>query len=265
MTPFGKISLVASVALPLVLGGCRPNRGTANPEDYLPLIQVALAGGETAALIGRNEALKAKNFAGCVSAEALAAGFDAGSQVLGGRLQDKITFPALEIDVSDCLPLRPTGESAYFKPIVTTVKIAGYVATTEPAATEPAATEPAATEPAATEPAATEPAATEPEEKAVPVEELVDDEDLAREADPMLAGSADAALLIEAIAGVTITAVLHYATKLKTANCKKGTAALGAVHYINGMIKPVADEVAAPDGKVSVPAVTIDLSECAQG
>jgi hypothetical protein len=240
------------------LGGCRPNRGTANPEDYFPLIQVALAGGETAALIGRNEAIRAKSFAGCVAAEALVAGFDASSQVLGGRLQDQIVFPALEVDASACLPLRPAGESARFDgALVSVTVVAGYVA---PAEGEPA-TEP---EPAPTpaEPAPTpEPV---PEDESVPVEELVDDEDLAREADPMLAGSSDAALLVEAIAGVTLTAIMHYAAKLKAANCKKGTAALGAAHYVNGMIKPIADEVAAPDGKISVPAVTLDLSECPQ-
>lgn len=77
------------------------------------------------------------------------------------------------------------------------------------------------------------------------------------------AGSPDAAVLVETIAGITIAAVLHYANKLKTVNCKKGTAAIGAVDYVAGMVTPVAEEIADPDGKMSIPAVTIDLSECA--
>lgn len=248
MTRFGKFSL-AIAALPLALGACRPNRGTANPEDYFPLIQVALAGGETAAYIGRSEAIRAKNFAGCVSAEALASGFDGAGQVLGGQLKGQIVFPALEIDVAECLSLRPANSAQLEGPVVSSVKVAAFVAPEEPPPAEEPTTEPAAEEPVAAEEPTTEPAAEEPEES--PVLE-----------DPMAAGSSDAAVLIEAIAGVTLAAILHYATKLKTANCKKGTAALGAVHYVNGMIKPIADEVASPDGKLSIPAVTVDLSEC---
>ena len=71
--------------------------------------------------------------------------------------------------------------------------------------------------------------------------------------------------MVETIAGITMMAVLHYAAKLQTANCKKGTAALGAINYVNGMIKPIADEIADPDGKVSVPAVVFDLSQCNDG
>jgi hypothetical protein len=219
MSRFGKIAVSALLLVPVGLGGCKPQKGTANPEDYFPLIQVALAGGETAAMIGRNEAIKAENFPGCVASEALITAFDGGGQVLAGRLDDKIVIPAVDIDVSECLALKDS-----------------------PAAEEPAAEEPAAEELAAEELAAEEAAAEEPAAEA---------------------GSPDAAVLVETIAGITIAAVLHYANKLKTVNCKKGTAAIGAVDYVAGMVTPVAEEIADPDGKMSIPAVTIDLSECA--
>jgi len=131
--------------------------------------------------------------------------------------------------------------------------VAAYVAPAEEAATEEAATEEAPAEETAPaeEPATEEPPAEEPKEAEEPV--------------PALTGSADVAALVETIGGMTMVVVLHYAVKLQSANCKKGTAALGAINYVNGMIKPIADEIADPDGIVSVPAVTIDLGECAAG
>lgn len=235
MSHIGKFTVFAALLLPLALGGCKPRKGTANPEDYFPLIQVALAGGETAAMIGRNEALEAKHFEGCVAAESLISGFDAANQILAGRLADKIVVPAVDIDVSECLMLREGDESAMV-PYVHESRVAGYVA------------------PVAGEEEAEEAAVAGEEEAAVEAPES-----------SSLKGNEDAAVLVEAIAGITVAAVLHYATKLKDANCKKGTAALGAVHYVSGMIKPVAEEIANPDGMVSVPAVTIDLSECNEG
>ena len=271
MSRIGKITVPLLLALPLAMGGCHPKKGTANPEDYFPLIQVALAGGETGAMIGRNEAIKAGNFGGCVAAASLITGFDGALQVLSGKLQDKIVIPAVEIDVSECLALRdepepePGDENASLD---NSVVVAAVIASPAPAeeADKPAegdstapAPAPAADEPPAdgdsTAPAAEEPAAEEP-----PAEEPAADEPVAE-----LKGNPGAAMLVETIAGITLVAVLHYATKLQAANCKKGTAALGAIHYVNGMIKPVADEIAEPDGKVSVPSVTIDLSDCAEG
>lgn len=242
MSFFRKISL--TLALPVVLGGCGPKRGTANPEDYYPLIQVALAAGETAALIGRNEAIKAGNFGGCVSAESLAAGFGAAGQTLGGRLRDQVVFPALEVDVSDCLALRANEAQT---PVVVSTKIAGYVS--DPESEEDA-------ESSASEDAEEDLEAEETESEAA--ESLTEPESF----DAVSQDTSDAAVLVETIAGVTLVAVLHYANKLKTANCKKGTVAMGAVHYVNGMIKPIADQIANPDGKISVAAVTVDFLDC---
>jgi hypothetical protein len=241
MSHIGKFTVSAALLIPLALGGCRPTKGTANPEDYFPLIQVALGGGETAAMIGRNEAIKAKNFAGCVASESLISAFDSANQVLAGKMADKIVIPAVEIDVSACLAVRAAED-----------------APAEEAPAEEAAEE-APAEEAAEEAPAEEPAAEE-----APAEETPAEEPAAEEA-PALEGNPEAAALVETIAGMTMAGVLSYAVKLKSANCKKGTAALGAINYVNGMIKPIADEIAEPDGIVSVPAVTIDLSECTDG
>jgi len=260
MSRFGKIAASALIVLPIALGGCRPTKGTANPEDYFPLIQVALAGGETAAMIGRNEAFKAKNFEGCVAAESLVSAFDSANQVLAGRLSDQIVIPAVEIDVSDCLALRESSDVEEAAKVTTySTMVAGYVAPVSdanPEGADPAPTEETTTEEALAEEAA--PVEEAPAEEAAPVEEAP--------AEPeALKGNPDAAMLVETIGGITIMAVLHYATRLQTANCKKGTAAIGAINYVGGMIKPIADEIADPDGKVSVPAVAIDLSECQGG
>lgn len=269
MSPFGKFTVSAALLLPLALGGCKPTKGTANPEDYFPLIQVAMGGGETAAMIGRNEAIKAKNFAGCVASESLITAFDSANQVLAGRLGDKVVIPAVEIDVSECLALRespaeeaPAEEAGDENASVVThsVMVAAYVAPAEEEApAEEAPAEETATEEAPAEEA--EPAEEAPAEEA-PAEEPEEEEP--EEVASDLKGNPEAAALVETIAGITMVAVLSYAAKLQTANCKKGTVALGAINYVNGMIKPIADEIADPDGKVSVPAVAIDLSECAE-
>jgi outer membrane biosynthesis protein TonB len=278
MSRIGKLSVSFLLALPLSVGACGPQKGTASPEDYYPLIQVALGGGETAAMIGRNEAIKAKSFGGCVAAEALITAFDSAGAVLAGKLGDKIVIPAVDLDVSECLALREAeaepeagDENASLEGPVVIALVAPEPEekpAEEPAAEEPAAEEPAAEEPAAEEPAAEEPAAEEPAAEEKPAEEPAAEDEAEEAADAVAAGlkgNADAAALVEGIAGFTLVAVLHYAAKLKAANCKKGTAAMGAINYINGMIKPISEEIAEPDGKMSIPSVTIDLSECEEG
>jgi hypothetical protein len=89
------------------VGGCKPKKGTANPDDYYPLILVALEGGKTAAMIGRNEAIKAENFAGCVTSEVMIAATDAASATLAGKLGGKVVIPGLNVDLADCMPLNP--------------------------------------------------------------------------------------------------------------------------------------------------------------
>lgn len=248
MSRIAKFTVTAALVLPLASTGCTPKKGTANPEDYFPLIQVALAGGETGAMIARNEFIEKKNWQGCVAGEALISGFDSAQQVLSGRLQDKVVIPAVDIDVSECLALRDSG-SGEAQAVTMHTQVAGYAAPEEEPAEEDTSEE------------VTEESAEESDD---------DDDDMMEAAEDVATASAavgneDVAQIIETVAGITIAAVLHYATKLQTANCKKGTAALGALNYVNGMIKPVADEVADPDGKISVPAVTIDLSQCADG
>lgn len=274
MSRIGKFTVAASLVLPFVLGGCVPKKGTASPEDYFPLIQVALAGGETAAMIGHNEAIKAKNFGGCVAASTLITAFDGAGEILAGKLAGQIVIPGVDLDVSECLALRDAGgdaeageENASFSsPVVITTMVSGYGPPEGEAAAEekPAEEKPAEGSAEPAEGAAEEKPAAEAEEKPA-AEEPGEVEEAADAVAAELKGNPDAAALVETAAGFTIAVVLYYATKLKATNCKKGTAALGAINYVNGMIKPIADEIAEPDGKVSIPSVAIDLSECAEG
>lgn len=181
------LASLALVGLCFGVTGCKkPGRGTANPEDYYPLILVALDGGKTAAMIGRNEFIDKKNFAGCVSTDVLISAFDGAGDVLAGKMTDQIVIPGFELDLEECMALK---EDA-------------------------------------------------PE------------------------GNEDVAPIIEAVAGVALLTADFYATKLKTANCKKGTAALGAIAYIKGLVEPIAAQVAEPGGSISIPAVTISFAEC---
>lgn len=181
-----KTGLLALLALLLALTGltaCKPTRGTASPEDYYPLIQVALAGGETAAMIGRNEAIKMEDFAGCVTGEATIAALDASQQVLGSKVGEEVLFPALYVDYSECMPF----------------------------------------------------------------------------ADKKPQDREDVAVLFKSITEVTLMAVKHYATKLYLSDCEKGIVALAALAYVEGMVDPVAMEVADHDGMLEVPAVAVEL------
>lgn len=262
MSRIGKITVSAALLIPLALGGCKPTEVTASPADYFALIQMALGMGETGARIGRNEAIKAKNFEGCVASEALVSAFDSANQALAGKLDDAMTIPAVDIDVSGCLGLREApAESAYMIHTIHT-KVAGYRVAPEeapaPAAEEAPEEAPA---PAAEEAPGEAPAVEGAPEEAPEAPEAPEAKP-AEEAVPALKGNPKAAAMVEMIAGITMSAVLSYSARIKDADCKRGTAALGAIHYINGMIKPISDEIAEPDGVLSVPAVVVDLSEC---
>lgn len=89
-----------------VLSGCSPKKGTANPDDYYPLILAALDGGRIATMIARNEFLAKGNFPGCVSMEAMIAGFSATGDALAGKLQDQMVIPGFELDLAECMALR---------------------------------------------------------------------------------------------------------------------------------------------------------------
>lgn len=168
--------------------GCEPKKGTASPEDYFPLVLVTFDGGKTAAMIGRNEFIKKKDFAGCVSMEALIAAFDGAGDTLAGKLADKVVIPGFELDLTDCMALRSEDE--------------------------------------------------QPE------------------------GNAEVGPIIEGAAGVALATAEFYANRLKDANCKKGTAALGAIAYIRGLVDPVVKQVADPGSPLVIEAVAIDLTAC---
>jgi len=171
----------------LFSSGCKPQKGTASPEDYYPLILVALQGGETAAMIGRNQAIDDGDFAGCVASEVFIGAFGSTRDSLSGKLQDQLVVPGFELNLAECLPLRQSDG---------------------------------------------------PE------------------------GDDQAAEITEQIAGVALSAGTFYAQKLKAANCKKGTAALGALDYIRGLVPAVAKQIKDPGSPVSVAGVVVDLSQC---
>lgn len=282
MSRMAKTTLLTLLVTTVAATGCKPNRGTASPQDYFGLIQIAFQGGEIAAMIGRNEAIKAKNFAGCVSSETLISAFDSAGDALNAKVLDSVVIPGFDLDLSECMALRevaaepeapvteepvaPEGEenASLTSPVVVAALVtAGYQA---PAEGEEAPAEPAAEE-AATEEAPAEEAPAEAATEEAPAEEAPAEEPAAEEA-PVVAAMAsneDAAALVESIAGVAIIAGNHYATKLKAVDCKKGELAIAALGYLSGMVKPIADEIADPDGKISIPAVTLDLSGCSEG
>jgi len=271
MSRMAKTTLLTLLVTTVAATGCRPNKGTASPQDYFGLIQVAFQGGEIASMIGRNEAIKAKNFAGCVSADVLLAAFDSAGDALSAKTMDNVVIPGFDLDLSECMAFRevPAEEAPEADGDNASAPASVVVAIVAPAEEAPAEEAPAeeapaeateeapaeeapAEEPAAEEPAAEEPAAEEPEEEASSVEEVA-------------AGNEDAAAMVESIAGVAIIAAAHYAVKLKATDCKKGELALGVLGYLSGMVKPIADEIAEPDGKISIPAVPLDLSACSEG
>jgi hypothetical protein len=269
-----KSTVLAALLVPLALGGCKMKKGTANPEDYYPLIQVALGGGETAAMIGRNEAIKAGNFPLCVTAESLIAAFGSAGEALGGKITDNMVIPGFDIDLADCLVLRKAEDAAEPETdgeeapeadgenaMMSTVMVAAIVAPAEEAPAEEKPAEEAATE---EKPAEEAPAEEKPAEEA-PAEEPATTEEAADAVAEATKGNEDVAVLVEAIAGMALVPATHYAIKLKAANCKKGTIALAAINYVNSMIKPIADEIANPDGKMSVAAQPINFSECEEG
>jgi len=190
----------------------------------------------------------------------MSAAFDSAGSALNGSLSGDVVIPGFDLDLSECLTLAPKAgaENASYPTVVVATMVCGYA----PAEEAPAEEAPAEEAPAED---ATKPAEEAPAEEA-PAEEA-DPEPAAEEADPAetTKGNEDAAALVEGIAGVAIIAGTHYANKLKTTDCKKGTVALAALGYLSGMIKPIADEIASPDGKVSVPPVPVDMSACSEG
>lgn len=222
MSRFSIIVSSCVVSGALLTTGCKPNRGTASPEDYFSLIQIALQGGEIAAMIGRNEAIKDQNFAGCVASEVLIGAFDSAGDALSARVVDEVIIPGFEVDLQDCLALKTVeADSASESEAPTTEMVEGHEVTL--------------------------PVVVEVDPGATP------------------ASQKDAAVWVEAIAGVAITAGVHYATKLRASDCVKGEIALAALGYLQGMVKPIADEIENTDGIFEVPPVTVSLGSCTEG
>lgn len=183
MHHFTKLFLICSLLLFSV--GCRPTAQTASPEDYFPLILVAMEGGKTASMIGRNESLKDKNFAGCVAATVMTSAFDSAQDALSKNLDGDLVIPGFELSLEECLPLKD----------------------------QPS-------------------------------------------------GNPEVVPLVESIASVALSTSEFYAQRLKSTNCKKGTAALAAVAYLRGMVDTISQQIASPGAAVSLPGLAVDLDQC---
>lgn len=225
MLSFGKIIGVCVLAAPMLVGGCKPSRGTASPEDYYALIKLSLDGGKVAAMIGRNQAIEDKNFAGCVASDVLAMGLDSAEQVLSGKMAEAPVIPGFDLDLSECLALKTAAPVASCEPPAETASVEATEAATTPEAAPEAAP------------------AVEEIPAAKPSDEILE--------------------IVKGLVGVALHAASHYATKLQTTDCRKGTLALAAIVYVDGTVGPIVEEITTPDGKVSVPAVQVDLSACA--
>jgi hypothetical protein len=92
--------------------GCKPSRKTANPGDYELIVESALEAAQIAAMIGRNEAIKNDDFAGCVVSDVLGAGLDSVQDALKKNSDTSIFVPGFEVDLSECMAIqdkRPLG------------------------------------------------------------------------------------------------------------------------------------------------------------
>ena len=87
--------------------GCVPDKGTASPEDYFPMVIVGLELGKSGAMVARNEAIAKENFAGCVTADVLGEAFGGASEVLSGKLAGAVTIPGIDLDLTDCMAFNP--------------------------------------------------------------------------------------------------------------------------------------------------------------
>jgi hypothetical protein len=70
------------------------------------------------------------------------------------------------------------------------------------------------------------------------------------------------AAMVEGLVGVGISMARSYAEKVKLVSCEQGAVVVASLDWLAGMTRPIADEVANPDGVLAVPSVTVELEEC---
>lgn len=68
--------------------------------------------------------------------------------------------------------------------------------------------------------------------------------------------------LIDSWAGTAIKQAKFFIDKLEATNCKGHKGGLAALAYVEQVLDPIVEEISEPDGKLSLPAVAIDLSAC---
>ena len=63
-------------------------------------------------------------------------------------------------------------------------------------------------------------------------------------------------------AGAALNTSRFYAERLRSSNCEAYETVLSILTYVEGSVDPAANEISQPDGKLSIPAVKIDFSQC---
>lgn len=74
--------------------------------------------------------------------------------------------------------------------------------------------------------------------------------------------SEEVRVLVDSWAGSVLKTTLFYLERLQGTNCKGYQAGVSAVEYVEGVVDPIVNEIDSPDGKISIPAVPINLAAC---
>ena len=74
--------------------------------------------------------------------------------------------------------------------------------------------------------------------------------------------SEEVRVLVDSWAGSVLKTTGFYLEKIKDTDCKGYQGGMAAVAYVEGVLDPIVDEIDNPDGKLSLPAVPINLAAC---
>jgi hypothetical protein len=68
--------------------------------------------------------------------------------------------------------------------------------------------------------------------------------------------------LIDAWASTSVKQARFFVEKLEGADCKGHQGGTAALNYVEQVLEPIVEEISEPDGKLTLPAVPIDLAAC---
>ncbi len=70
--------------------------------------------------------------------------------------------------------------------------------------------------------------------------------------------------IIDLWAAAALTNAKFYILKLKGQNCKGYETGMAVLGYVEGLVEPIVAEISEPDGKLSLPAVPVNLAACGE-